>query len=134
MSGPDGTAYAGGVWKIYVQFPADYPVVPPELRFITPIKHCNINQHGRVCHSILGRNWTRDTSMQVVLQNVYGLLLEPDVEDPLDSTLALAFYDDNGLYETSIVEYVEKHAKAKTRADWFKLLSAPEEQPQSHST
>ena len=25
----------------------------------------NINQHGRVCHSILGRNWTRDTSMQV---------------------------------------------------------------------
>lgn len=130
MSGPDGTAYAGGVWKIYVQFPADYPVVPPQLRFITPIKHCNINQHGRVCHSILGRNWTRDTSMQVVLQNVYGLLLEPDVEDPLDSTLALAFYDDNGLYETSIVEYVEKHAKAKTRADWFKLLSAPEEQPQ----
>ena len=52
------------------------------------------------------------------------------MQDPLDSTLALAFYDDNGLYETSIVEYVEKHAQAKTRADWFKLLSAPEEQPQ----
>ncbi|CAE7672334.1 unnamed protein product [Symbiodinium sp. CCMP2592] len=129
VSGPDGTPYAGGVWLLYVVFPTEFPVEPPEVRFITPIKHCNINQHGRVCHSILGRNWTRETRARSLLESIYGLLLCPDVDDPLDSTLALAFYDDSGLYESSIVDHVQRHAKCKTRADWLALLSAPEEQP-----
>merc|ERR1712080_657219 len=51
-------------------------------------------------------------------------MLNPDVDDPLDSTLALEFYDDSGLYETSILNHVKKHAKRKTRAQWKKELSA----------
>ena len=48
---------------------------------------------------------------------------------PVPGTLALAFYDDSGLYESSIVDHVQRHAQCKTRADWLALLSAPEEQP-----
>ena len=88
VSGPEGTPYTGGVWLLYIIFPAEFPVEPPEIRFITPIKHCNINQHGRVCHSILGRNWTRETKVRNLLESLYGLLLSPDVDDPLDSSLA----------------------------------------------
>ena len=29
-------------------FPPNYPSVAPDIRFITPIQHCNINAHGRV--------------------------------------------------------------------------------------
>lgn len=41
--------YEGGVWHGYVQFPEDYPAVPPEIRLLTPIYHVNINSSGRVC-------------------------------------------------------------------------------------
>ena len=33
----------------------------------TPIHHCNINSHGKVCHSVFDRNWTTDLSVHFVL-------------------------------------------------------------------
>jgi len=48
---------------------------------------------------------------------VYGLLLHPDVDDPLDSTLALAAYDDNGAYEASIIAHTAKYAGKFTRSE-----------------
>jgi ubiquitin-protein ligase len=63
IEGPDGTPYAGGCWLAYLKFPPDFPASPPLFKFETPIRHCNINQHGRICHSILDRNWTSDTSV-----------------------------------------------------------------------
>lgn len=76
-----------------------------------------------MCHSIFDRNYTADTAISTILQCVYGLLLNPDVDDPLDSTLALEFYNDNGLYETSILEHVQRHAMEKSRDEWRKELS-----------
>jgi len=118
MEGPSSTPYKDGVWVLYVRFPEEYPSIAPEIRFITPIKHCNVNCYGRICHSILDRNYTADTTMMMILQCIYGLLLSPDVTDPLDSTLALEFYDDSGQYEASILQHVKTHAKTKTRLQW----------------
>lgn len=42
---------------------------------------------------------------------VTGLLLAPDHDDPLDSTLALQMYDSNGQYEAAIIEHVKAHAR-----------------------
>jgi len=126
MEGPEGTPYAGGSWLLYMEFPANYPDQAPEMRFVTPIKHCNINSYGRICHSIFGRNYTPDTTIAVILQCVYGLLLNPDVSDPLDSTLALEFYESSGLYEISIVNHVKRHAKFRDRKEWAKYLTLEE--------
>ena len=54
MEGPRDDAscpYGCGVWMLYVHFPVKYPIVSPEIRFVTPIRHCNVNPHGRICHS-----------------------------------------------------------------------------------
>lgn len=50
-----------------------------------------MNPLGKVCHSIFTRNWTSDLTMSQVLSCVYGLLLTPETDDPLDSNLAMAF-------------------------------------------
>jgi hypothetical protein len=57
----------------------------------------------------------------MLLECIYGLLLSPDVSDPLDSVLALQFYDGNGLYEYRILEHKKKYAN-KTRNQWQKQL------------
>lgn len=115
--------YSGGAWLLYMQFPEAFPAVAPNVRFVTPIRHCNINQHGRVCHSILDRNWTPDTSVRTVLDCIYSLLMQPDREDPLDSTLALEAYDDSGVYEAAVLAHTERHAMATSRAQWRTLLA-----------
>jgi ubiquitin-protein ligase len=57
LSGPPGDYYSGGTWLLWIRFPASFPEAPPVIRFQTPILHCNINSTGRVCHSVLDRNW-----------------------------------------------------------------------------
>lgn len=110
VQGPASSPYAAGTWIMFIRFPPNYPQVAPEVRFVTPIKHCNINCYGRVCHSIFTRNWTADTPILTILNVVYGLLLTPDVQDPLDTALALSHYDGSGDYEGSILTHVQKHA------------------------
>ena len=34
-------------------FPQDFPINPPEMKFVTPMWHPNIYDDGRVCISIL---------------------------------------------------------------------------------
>jgi len=53
MQGPPESAYATGVFVLYLDMEADYPAFPPKCRFTTPVYHPNINRHGKVCHSIL---------------------------------------------------------------------------------
>ena len=61
--------------------------------------------------------------MHSVFSCVYGLLLQPDNTDPLDSTLALQAYDaeDGGI--GAIMKHVKDHAAQKSRAAWVAELS-----------
>jgi len=121
IAGPDSTPYQGGTWMMCIEFKNDYPFSPPSIRFHTPISHCNINNYGRVCHSILDRNYTPQTSVALILQCIYGLLLNPDVSDPLNTNLALAFYQADGQYEAEIMANVNLHAR-KNRPKFAKEL------------
>lgn len=51
--GPTGSLYEGGYFKALLKFPPDFPNLPPEMVFTTPILHPNIYPDGKVCISIL---------------------------------------------------------------------------------
>ena len=51
--GPTNSLYEGGYFKAILKFPPDFPNLPPEMKFITPILHPNIYPDGKVCISIL---------------------------------------------------------------------------------
>jgi ubiquitin-protein ligase len=127
LEGPSETPYENGVWLVYVLFPETYPSESPEVRFVTPIRHCNVNQYGKVCHSIFTRNWTSDTSIHQVLSCVYGLLLTPETDDPLDTDLALLYFTQREIYHNTISQHVKKHAP-KSKDQW-KLEFQNEETP-----
>ncbi|XP_019856431.1 PREDICTED: uncharacterized protein LOC109584966 [Amphimedon queenslandica] len=96
MSAPDKSAYAGGVYTLSVEFPKKYPLTQPEIRFLTPIYHCNVSSSsGRICHAILGESYTPSTSMREILSYIYGLLMCPDVDNPLDSALTEEYIHGN---------------------------------------
>lgn len=41
FSGPEGTPFEGGVFEAELKFPEDYPLKPPEMRFLDKMWHPN---------------------------------------------------------------------------------------------
>lgn len=50
LCGPDDSPYAGGTFLLYLHAEESYPAFAPKARFITRIKHPNVNAHGSICH------------------------------------------------------------------------------------
>ena len=64
--GPPSTPYHGGVFKLQITFPSDYPDSPPRLQFITVPLHLNISSSGTICNSLLTR-WHSNLSIGIRL-------------------------------------------------------------------
>lgn len=116
MSAPKGSPYEGGTFLLTVEFEKTFPILPPQVRFVTRIHHPNFNKHGKVCHSILNRNWTSDMNMQEVLGLVYSLLLAAEFSDPMDTLSTPAYHHDKADFRAEIETYITRCA-LKTREE-----------------
>ncbi|XP_026168371.1 uncharacterized protein LOC113133734 [Mastacembelus armatus] len=121
MQGPPDTPYEKGVFELYSQFGPDYPVKPPVVRFVTQVYHCNVNTVGRICHNIFDRNYNAHITMREILDAVYGLMIIPEPDDPLDSILAEEFLTSRETYEQEAKRHTEEMA-GKSMDDMEKEL------------
>merc|ERR1711871_648326 len=65
--------------------------------------------------------------MLEVFECIYGLLLAPEPEDPLDSFLAETFFSGVGNYEAKCLQMTQRHANT-TLEEWRRQLSGVEEE------
>ncbi len=76
-----------------------YPNAPPEVRFHTPIFHCNINNDGRVCLDLLtAATWGPDITLRQILTQLSALLVNPNAFSALDSVKGSMFRENRQLY------------------------------------
>ena len=47
------TKAPGGIFKLELFLPDDYPMAPPKIRFLTKIFHPNVDKLGRICLDVL---------------------------------------------------------------------------------
>ncbi|KAG8158916.1 hypothetical protein KVR01_011359 [Diaporthe batatas] len=124
VEGPEGSPYSDGAFLLYLHADEAYPRLAPKVRFVTKIKHPNVNLHGRICHSIFDRDWTSDTSMGTVLDTIYGLLYQPESSDPVNTTTTLGFFHDPVDFAEEARAHARKHA-SKTREGWKVEILGP---------
>ena len=53
LIGPEGSDYAGGIFRLVVNFSSMYPEQPPKINFITKVYHTNINEFGSISLDII---------------------------------------------------------------------------------
>ena len=53
IAGPKDTPYEGGLFRLELYLPDEYPMMPPKIIFRTKIYHPNIDKLGRICLDIL---------------------------------------------------------------------------------
>uniref|UniRef100_A0A2C9LPH5 UBC core domain-containing protein n=1 Tax=Biomphalaria glabrata TaxID=6526 RepID=A0A2C9LPH5_BIOGL len=53
VAGPSQSPYEGGLFKLELFLPEEYPMSAPKVRFMTKIYHPNIDKLGRICLDIL---------------------------------------------------------------------------------
>jgi ubiquitin-conjugating enzyme E2 D/E len=110
IMGPSDSPYTGGIFKLNIQFPVDYPFKPPHLQFTTKIYHPNINAAGLICLDILKGQWSPALTISKVLLSITSLLTDPNPNDPLVPEIATLYKRDKAAYEMEARVWTQRYA------------------------
>lgn len=114
IPGPPESPYEGGLFKLSITFPQDYPFSPPKVIFLTTVYHPNVTtSSGSICLDILKSNWSPALNIGKVLLSISSLLTDPNPDSPLEGGIATLYKNDRAKYNENVKEYVRKYASEK---------------------
>ncbi|KAK0552842.1 ubiquitin-conjugating enzyme E2 N [Tilletia horrida] len=111
ISGPSGSPFEGGNFKLELFLPEEYPLAPPKVRFLTKIYHPNIDKLGRICLDILKDRWSPALQIRTVLLSIQALLSAPNPDDPLANDVAEHYKTDEKAAIEVSRQWTQQYAK-----------------------
>jgi ubiquitin-conjugating enzyme E2 D/E len=114
LNGPEFSPYYGGKFYLKIFFPDNYPKGRPEIRFVTPIVHCRVNDImqygdeidplGHLC-TLIVNNWEPKNTIREVIIYIYSLFF---TQDPCCSLEKMDLYKNNRLQFIERIKYFTK--------------------------
>eukprot|EP01121_Diplochlamys_sp_Union-15-3_P005168 TRINITY_DN1550_c0_g1_i1.p1 TRINITY_DN1550_c0_g1~~TRINITY_DN1550_c0_g1_i1.p1 ORF type:complete len:141 (-),score=23.84 TRINITY_DN1550_c0_g1_i1:120-542(-) len=112
----ESSPYQGGVFNIELEFPKEYPFKPPVVKFITKTYHPNVKQSdGQICAEILGKDWSPQLKISNVLGLVRQMLLEPNLDSPLEAEVAAQYRDNKKEFIKTAKKWTQDYAQKKKK-------------------
>ena len=118
LIGPRDSSYKGGLFDLRVEFPDNYPESAPEIYFITPIFHLNVNPYnskdwgiklGHVSLTILD-NWNPEYKIKEIFLYIFALLYNPNPNFAFGFERVNEFKFNRKLYEEKVKYFTKKYA------------------------
>ena len=110
LIGPTDTPYAGGMFFLTAEFPADYPQHKPEVKFVNKIYHLNVSpSSGHICISTLNQ-WKARTPMVDVISSIFALFYDQNPDSPYDSKMAQEYRNRRAEFNKKAKEWTKKYA------------------------
>lgn len=113
ITGPEGTPYAGGEFRLKIVLGESFPSNPPKGFFVTKIFHPNVAKNGAICVNTLKKDWKATYGIEHVLTVIKCLLIHPNPASALNEEagkLLLEQYED---FARRAKMMTEIHAKPK---------------------
>lgn len=123
IKGPVGTPYEGGMFRIDIQLPPDYPFVPPKMKYETRIWHPNISsESGAICLDILKNEWSPALTIRTALLSLQALMSAPEPDDPQDAVVASQYKKNTAEFNSTAKYWTETYASGSNEADAIRKL------------
>ena len=124
MIGPEDTPYKDGFFLISMDFTRDYPNYPPNIHFINPIYHLNVNPKrtqtsppGEICLAIFSR-WNTSYKIEDILISIYALFYMVNPDSPFSLDRENEYRNNRTLYEEKIRYFTNKYANPRDFIHW----------------
>ena len=114
LLGAEGTPYEGGIFSLDIRIPDRYPFQPPQVQFVTPIYHPNVDNAGRICLDVLKSqpqgSWKPAHNLSTVLTSIQLLLSEPNPDDGLMADISHEYKHNRPQFLEKAKMWVKQHA------------------------
>ncbi|KAK8923831.1 putative ubiquitin-conjugating enzyme E2 37 [Platanthera zijinensis] len=114
LRGPEDTIYCEGLFTLKIQIPERYPFQPPNVCFVTPIYHPNIDNGGRICLDILNLPpkgaWQPSLNISTVLTSVGLLLSDPNPDDGLMAEASREYKYNKKVFDEKARYWTQRYA------------------------
>jgi len=111
ITGPVGTPYEGGIFKVKLILSKDFPNTPPRGYFTTTIFHPNVSETGEICVNTLKKDWKADLGIKHVLLTIRCLLIYPNPESALNEEAGRLLLEQYEEYAKRAKMMTEVHAQ-----------------------
>ena len=129
LGGPMDSPYTCGLFTINIIFPEDYPNNRPQIFFVTPIYHININPNnisepvGSISPSFFNW-WKPSNTVRELLSKLYTIFYSANPDSAFGMERANEYLHNKSLYESKVRYFTKKYAginsneEIKSGIDW----------------
>lgn len=120
IAGPGDTVFEGGIFRLKMNFPTDYPYSPPSLQFVSKFWHPNVYENGKVCISILHppgndpmsgerpeERWNPTQSPTTILLSVQSMIADPNISSPANVDASVEWRNDKASFAKKIRQLID---------------------------
>lgn len=139
---PRSNIFNQAAFRIEIRLPPEYPFQPPQIKFLTPIYHPNVDEQGKISLEILNSNEKHrpNTPLTDYVNAVVAMIDQPDFDYPLRSgkilqrfsfrfvnssllDLAVEYHENRAEFDRQALEMIRAHGLPRQWGQIFLFLS-----------
>ncbi|CAF4713776.1 unnamed protein product [Rotaria sp. Silwood2] len=108
---PNSNIFKESSFQIEMKLTSNYPFEPPEVRFLTPIYHPNIDKNGKFCHPLLTKTtrWKHGATLIDVVKAVVEHIDNPDIDYAGNTNIGREYMENRAEFNRKCLEMVQRY-------------------------